>query len=131
MDSPLTLVFEMLAGEVPLDTPGSGDRGQILTAYIRRPLPGRFEDCCRILRALFLFLEEHGGSNCRLYYLDAAGSRTGELLACWECESMRTRGEVLEAFGSSPVGHDLTLQMRSADAPMTFAWAGLYLAVQP
>jgi len=125
-DSPLTVVSRMLGSEVPLGLEGPKDRGVIVTAYLRRAHPGRFEECCDTLRSLFIFLEEHGGSSCRLLQLDAAGSRTGELLACWEADSMRTRGKVLDAFASRPAGRELALRMRSAEAPMSLVWSGLF-----
>jgi hypothetical protein len=130
-DSPLTVVSRMLGSEVPLGLAGPTARGAVVTAYVRRALPGRFEQCCGILRSLFVFLAEHGGSRCRLLQLDAAGSRTGELLACWEADSMRTRGRVLDAFGSSPAGRELAVRMRSADAPMSVVWSGLFRDLQP
>jgi hypothetical protein len=129
-DSAMTVFTRMLGGEVPLGLEGPTGRGTIVTAYIRRAHPGRFEECCNILRDLFVFLAEHGGSNCRLFQLDAAGTRTAQLLACWEADSMRTRGKVLDAFGASSAGSELALRMRSADAPMSVVWSGLYRDLQ-
>jgi hypothetical protein len=129
-DSPLKFISRMLDSEVPLRQDGPTDRGVIVTAYIRRGLPGRLEECCDIFRALFGFLEEHGGSNCRLFELDLAGAMTGQLLAVWECDSMRTRGQVLHAFAASAGGRQVGSRLRSAGSPLSITWSGLYRDLQ-
>jgi hypothetical protein len=124
--SPMTVVSRLVESEVPLGREGPTERGRIITAYIRRGHPGRFEDCCDIFRHLYTFLEENGGSNCHLFELDLAGPLTGQLLGCWECDSMRTRGKVLKAFGSSPAGQEVGARFRASDSPMSLTWSGLY-----
>jgi hypothetical protein len=125
-DSPVTFVSRMLCSEVPLGREGPTDPGVIITAYTRRALPGRFEECCDIFRALYSFLEEEGGSNCRLFEMDLSGPMTGQLLGLWECDSMRTRGKVLKAFASSPAGRAVGARFRSGGSPMSITWSGLY-----
>jgi hypothetical protein len=125
-DAPWTVVSRMLQTELPLGREGPTDRGVIVTAYIRRVVPGRFEDALGLLASMFGFLEDHGGSNCRLFQLDSAGSRTGEVLAVWECGSMRARGVVHEAFLKTPEGQAIGAHMASADSPASIIWGGVY-----
>ena len=129
-DSPWTVVSRMLQTELPLGREGPTDRGVIVTAYVRRVVPGSFEDAVGLLASMFSFLEEHGGSNCRLFQLDSAGPRTGELLATWECGSMRARGVVHEAFLSTPEGQLIGARMASADSPVSIIWGGVYRDLQ-
>lgn len=129
-DSPWTVVSRMLQTELPLGREGPTDRGVIVTAYVRRVVPGRFEDALRLLASMFDFLEAHGGSNCQLFQLDSAGSRTGEVLATWECGSMRARGVVHDAFLKTPEGQAIGAQMASADSPASIIWGGVYRDLQ-
>jgi hypothetical protein len=125
-DSPWTVVSRLLQTELPLAREGPTDRGVVVSAYVRRVVPGRFEDGLSLLARMFSFLEEHGGSNCRLFQLDSAGSRTGEVLATWECGSMRARGIVHHAFLTTPEGQDIGALMASADSPVSIIWGGVY-----
>jgi hypothetical protein len=125
-DSPMTMVSRILETEIPLDRSGPSDRGEIVSATIGRAHPGRFEDSCAVVRDIFGFLEEHGATNCHLLELDAAGARTFELLGRWECDSMRTRGKVVDAWTSTPLGRELAARMRADDCPFTITWGGLY-----
>jgi hypothetical protein len=125
-DSPMTMVSRILETEIPLDRSGPAVRGAIVSANIGRAHPGRFEDSCGLVRDIFGFLEEHGATNCHLLELDAAGARTFELLARWECDSMRTRGKVVDAWTSTPTGRELAARMRAIDGPFTITWGGLY-----
>jgi hypothetical protein len=125
-DSPMTMVSRILETEIPLDRSGPADRGVIVSANIGRAHPGRFEDSCALVRDIFGFIEEHGATNCHLLQLDTAGTRTFELLARWECNSMRTRGKVVDAWTSTSTGRELAARMRAHDCPFTITWGGLY-----
>jgi len=125
-DSPMTVVSRTLETEVPLDRAGPAGRGVIVAAYIGKTHPGRFDDCCELVRGIFSFVEGHGASNCHLLQLDSAGPRTGELMARWECDSMRTRGKILDALTESPDGRELMTKLRDADSPVSITWGGLY-----
>jgi hypothetical protein len=125
-DSGLTIVSRTLETEVPLDRSGPAQHGAIVSAYIGRPEQGRFEDCRELARRLFSFVEAHGGSNCRLFELDSAGARTGELMARWEFETMHAYGRALDAWGTDPEAQSLVGWLRGPDAPITLTWSGLY-----
>jgi hypothetical protein len=125
-DSPWTVVSRMLQTELPLGREGPTDRGVIVTAYVRRVAPGCFADALGLLASMFTFLEAHGGSNCRLFQLDSAGPRTGEVLATWECGSMRARSIVHDAFLRTPEGQAIGARMASAESPVTIIWGGVY-----
>jgi hypothetical protein len=98
----------------------------VVAANIGRSERGRFEDCCELARNVFDFLERQGASNCHLLQLDSAGARTGELLARWEFDSMRSRGKALDAWASDPDGQVLAARVRAQDSPMSITWSGLY-----
>jgi hypothetical protein len=125
-DSPMTMVSRILETEIPLERSGPSDPGEIISANIGRAHPGCFEDTCALVRDTFGFIEEHGATNCHLLELDAAGARTFELLARWECDDMRTRGKVVDAWTSTSTGRDLAARMRAHDCPFTITWGGLY-----
>jgi hypothetical protein len=129
-DSPWIVISRMLQSELPLGREGPTERGVIVTAYVRRVVPGRFEDALGLLAHMFNFLEEHGGSNCRLFQLDSAGPRTGEVLATWECGSMRARGVVHNAFLTTPEGQAIGARMASADSPASIIWGGVFRDLQ-
>jgi hypothetical protein len=129
-DSPWTVVSRMLQTELMLKRDGPTDRGVIVTAYVRRVVPGRFEDALGLLARMFSFLEDHGGSNCRLFQLDSAGPRTGEVLATWECGSMRARSVVHDAFLTTPEGQAIGAHMAAAESPATIIWGGVYRQLQ-
>jgi hypothetical protein len=129
-DSPWRVVSRMLQTELPLGRRGPTDRGAIVTVYARRVAPGRFEDALELLASMFTFLEEHGGSSCRLFQLDSAGPRTGEVLATWECGSMRARGVVHDAFLRTPEGQAIGGRMASAGSPVSIVWGGVYRDLQ-
>jgi hypothetical protein len=125
-DSAVTIVSRMLQTEVPLDRSGPSQHGAVVTAYIGRPERGRFADCCELARQVFSFVEGRGASNCRLFELDSAGARTGELMARWEFENMRALGRALDAWGTDPAGQSLAGWLRGPDAPIALTWSGLY-----
>jgi hypothetical protein len=125
-DSGLTTVSRTLQTEVPLDRSGPAQAGAIVLAYVGRPELGRFEDCRKLARRVFAFVEAHGASNSRLFLLDSAGARTGELMARWEFESMHAYGKALDAWVDEPEGHSLLSWLRGRDAPITLTWSGLY-----
>jgi hypothetical protein len=125
-ESAVTIVSRMLQTEVPLDRSGPAQHGAVVTAYIGRPEPGRFGDCCELARQVFSFVEARGASNCRLFQLDSAGARTGELMARWEFENMRAYGGTLDAWGTDPDGQSLAARLHGPDAPLTMTWSGLY-----
>jgi hypothetical protein len=125
-DSALMIVSRTLETEVPLDRSGPAQHGAIVSAYIGRPERGRFEDSCELARRVFSFVEAHGASNCRLFQLDSAGARTGELMARWEFETMPAYGRALDAWGADPEGQSLAAWLRGTDAPITLTWSGLY-----
>jgi hypothetical protein len=125
-ESPLTIISRILATEVPLMRSGPADHGAVVAAYIGRPERGRFEDCCEFARSVFEFIEGHGASNCHLLELDSAGARTGELMARWEFDSMRSRGKAFDAWASDPEGQALAARVRAQDSPLSITWAGLY-----
>jgi hypothetical protein len=129
-DSPWTVVSRLLQTELLLGREGPSDRGVIVTAYVRRVVPGRFEDALDLLASMFGFLEAHGGSNCRLFQLDSAGGRTGEVLATWECGTMRARSVVHDAFLTTAEGQALGAHMASADSPASIIWGGVYRDLQ-
>jgi hypothetical protein len=125
-DSGLTTVSRTLETEVPLDRSGPAQDGAIVSAYLGHPELGRFDDCRKLGRRVFTFVEAHGASNCRLFTLDSAGARTGELMACWEFESMHAYGKALDAWGDEPEGHSILAWLRGRDAPIIPTWSGLY-----
>lgn len=55
---------------------------------------------------------------------------TGQLLALWECDSMRTRGKVFNAFATSAGGRKVGARLRSAGSPLSITWSGLYRDLQ-
>jgi hypothetical protein len=114
------------SAEVPLMRSGPAHHGAVVTANIGHPERGRFEDCCELARNVFEFLEGHGASNCHLLQLDSAGVRTGELLARWEFDSMRSRGKALDAWASDADGQALAARVRAQDSPISITWSGLY-----
>jgi hypothetical protein len=125
-DSPVELLSQSVANEIPLGRTGSRERGAVVEAYISRPLPGRFDGALELANAAFDFVDAHGGTNCRLMQLMNAGTLTECLVASWELESMKMAGRLGDAYANEPEGQRVFELLTGANAPVTPVSSGIY-----
>ena len=128
-DSPVTLLSMSTAVEIPLGRSGPSGSGAVVEAYISRAVPGRFQGALELAVEVFDFIEDHGGSRCRLMQLNSAGAMTECLVASWELENMRALGRLGDAFGSEPAGQHIAATLTAGDGPITTLSSGIYVEV--
>jgi len=125
-DSPVELLSQSVASEIPLGRTGPSGRGSVIEAYISRSLPGRFESALELAGVAFDFVEAHGGSNCRLLQMTNAGVLTDCLVASWELESMKMAGRLGDAYANDPDGQRLFQMLTAVDGAITTISRGIY-----
>jgi hypothetical protein len=128
-DSPVVMESMSLGSEIPLGRDGPTDRGALVEAYISRAVPGRFAGALELATVVFAFVEQQGGTNCRLIQLNSAGSLTDCLVASWELANMKALGALGDAYGTEPEGQRIMEMLTGANGPVTPVASGIYAEI--
>jgi hypothetical protein len=128
-EAPFVYESTAVLAEIDLERPEAKEaHGRVLDARFGRALPGRWDDTLAFARQAFDLCDKHGAVGCALFELNHAGSRSGELCAVMEYDSMTEFGRAGDAWMADDDARRLTETMR-ADSPFMPGSSGIYTEV--
>jgi hypothetical protein len=128
-DSPVTLVAQQLAADVPGGRPPRAGRGNVIEVYLMRVEPGghqRFIESSSRFREL---VEGQGAVATRLVRILHGGSQTDLYASVAEYADHQSWGRATETWTASPEGLQLESELNTGALPAQIVSSGLYVEV--
>jgi len=110
-EAPSEILQFSTANEIPLRE-NNPTHGNVIDVHVTRPLPGKFEEGLVQAARVCELVEQHGGTNARVWQMGYAGLGSGLSMLTWETADLKTHGRLQDAWASVPEMADIAMKSR-------------------
>jgi hypothetical protein len=127
--SPVTLLAQQLAADVPIGRTMAAGRGNVIEVYLMRVGTGGLQSFLDATQRWCHLVEGHGAVATRLLTIVHGGSQTGLYASVAEYPDHQTWGQATDAWTNTAEGQQLAADLASGAIPAQITSSGLYVEI--